>query len=419
MLSAMVAEVKSVLVFESGCRLVLEVVVDDYLFAVIKLAGQAAELRLRALEEPHYGVSRAISRSVSLNLHHLSLPNTDMRRLRRIAHLLLCYSCSGSMAMAFVVDIVTGASQGIGKAIGESIAHRRKEQFSVDSATPATSPQQYRLILVGRNAERGNQVATALQRETGLSVTFESCDVSDFSSVMDLRRRILSTDDDNEHSDDEDAAVTRVGILVNNAAECPQQQQFVERPRKTSTTTTLEKVDKQFATNVLGYHFMLTAFSSAFTDETRVVNVASNWAGDLDLNDVHFQRRRRYDNDSAYRQSKQCDRMLSVGWANRLAGGGNNGTLKACKVNACHPGDPCTVLSRALGYNMYASAPTRSFIDQSGLIPSLCGLGKSDVPRSNGAWYDGSLRPQTERFASNVKNIDALMDLCDSFCVVE
>jgi retinol dehydrogenase-13 len=201
--------------------------------------------------------------------------------------------------------MVTGASQGIGKAIAESIAHRRRAQFD-DSAQ-----RNYRLVLVGRNTERGKQVANAIQHETNLEVAFEACDVSDFSSVMDLQRRIVLGVGNSEK--------VQVGILVNDAAECPQRQQFVERPRKTNdNTVSMEQVDKQFAINILGYHFMLTAFSDHFSADTHVVNVASNWAGDLDLEDLYFQKRH-YDNDSAYRQSKQCDRMLSVGWANRLA----------------------------------------------------------------------------------------------------
>lgn len=302
--------------------------------------------------------------------------------------------------MSKIVDIVTGASQGIGKAIAESVAHRRHQQMAERGVG-------YRLVLVGRNQERGNQVASAIQQETGLAVEFEACDVSDFSSVMDLQGKILQTDDD---------GVVQVGISVNNAAECPPpQQKFVEIPRKTAkNNTTKEQVDKQFAINVLGYHFMLTAFSTDFSDETHVINIASNWAGDLDLKDLNLQRRR-YDNDSAYRQSKQCDRMLSVGWAKRLAS-------KSVKVNACHPGDPCTVLSRALGYNLYASAPTRNFIDRSGVIPFLCGFSsssESEAVQTSGKWYDGSQSPATDHFASNAKKIEDLMDICDSFCVAE
>jgi retinol dehydrogenase-13 len=75
---------------------------------------------------------------------------------------------------------------------------------------------------------------------------------------------------------------------------------------------------------------------------SRVVNVASYWAGDLDLADLEF-KRRRYDNNQAYRQSKQADRMLTVSFAERLKPFG-------VSVNACHPGDVRSALSNNLGF---------------------------------------------------------------------
>jgi NAD(P)-dependent dehydrogenase (short-subunit alcohol dehydrogenase family) len=72
------------------------------------------------------------------------------------------------------------------------------------------------------------------------------------------------------------------------------------------------------------------------------VNVASYWAGGLDLGDLEF-KRRPYDNDQAYRQSKQADRMLSVAFAERLR-------EHRVWVNACHPGDVRSRLSANLGF---------------------------------------------------------------------
>ena len=97
-------------------------------------------------------------------------------------------------------------------------------------------------------------------------------------------------------------------ILVNNAATAP-------RPR----ITTPDGVEMQFAVNVLGYYRMITHFAPkmAGSSDPRIVNVASYWAGGLDLSDLEF-KRRRYDNDSAYRQSKQADRMLTAAFAERL-----------------------------------------------------------------------------------------------------
>jgi NAD(P)-dependent dehydrogenase (short-subunit alcohol dehydrogenase family) len=103
-------------------------------------------------------------------------------------------------------------------------------------------------------------------------------------------------------------------------------------------------VELQFATNVLAYFRMIRAFTPYLlaAKGAQVVNVASYWAGGLDLDDLEF-RRRRYHNDAAYRQSKQADRMLSRAFAERLA---NQGVC----VNACHPGDVNSTLSKHLGF---------------------------------------------------------------------
>jgi NAD(P)-dependent dehydrogenase (short-subunit alcohol dehydrogenase family) len=61
----------------------------------------------------------------------------------------------------------------------------------------------------------------------------------------------------------------------------------------------------------------------------RAVNVASYWAGGLDLTDLEF-KRRNYDNDKAYRQSKQANRMLSAAFAEKLK-------PHQIAVKACHP----------------------------------------------------------------------------------
>ena len=63
---------------------------------------------------------------------------------------------------------------------------------------------------------------------------------------------------------------------------------------------------------------------------------------DLTSNDLEF-KRRNYDNDKAYRQSKQADRMLSAAFAEKLK-------PFQITVNACHPGDVNSVLSNNLGF---------------------------------------------------------------------
>ena len=122
-------------------------------------------------------------------------------------------------------------------------------------------------------------------------------------------------------------------LLVNNAAVTPPTRQ--ETP---------EGIELQWATNVLGYFWMTHYFHPILKAgaPARIVDVASYWAGGLDLSDLEF-KRRRYTNGAAYRQSKQANRMLVAAWAPRLAPDG-------ITINACHPGDVNSTLSNNLGF---------------------------------------------------------------------
>ncbi len=200
------------------------------------------------------------------------------------------------------VVVVTGANGAIGKAIARQLAAR--EEFEV--------------VLACRDEEKARQAAAEIERAVGHhTVRYEIVDVARHSSVQALAERWQGP----------------LHILINNAAASPRQRQ--ETP---------EGIELQFATNVLGYWWMIEAFSPILkaAAPARIINVASYWAGDLDLTDLEF-KRRRYNNGTAYRQSKQADRMLTVACARRLAPDG-------ITVNACHPGDVNSHLSNDLGF---------------------------------------------------------------------
>jgi NAD(P)-dependent dehydrogenase (short-subunit alcohol dehydrogenase family) len=200
------------------------------------------------------------------------------------------------------VAMVTGASGAIGKAIARGIA----------------KDPGYEVILLCRNEAKGRHACQEIKGATGNSrVRHEVADVSRWASVKELAKRWQGP----------------LHVLVNNAALTPQKRE--ETP---------EGIELQFATNVLGYFWMIQAFSEALrrSAPARVVNVASHWAGDLDLTDLEF-RRRRYTNGEAYRQSKQANRMLTVAFAERLKPHG-------ISVNVCHPGNVNSALSNNLGF---------------------------------------------------------------------
>lgn len=76
----------------------------------------------------------------------------------------------------------------------------------------------------------------------------------------------------------------------------------------------------------------------------RIVNVASFYAGSLDVSNPEFYPPRQFDVDEAYRQSKQANRMLSRVLAKRFE--------KRVLVNAVHPGVCTSNVSLGLGYDL-------------------------------------------------------------------
>ena len=84
---------------------------------------------------------------------------------------------------------------------------------------------------------------------------------------------------------------------------------------------TADGIERTFATNVLGYHRLTLGLLDLLkaSAPSRIVNVASTYAGNLDLDDLQFERRP-YVPVKAYQQSKACNRLLTWALARRLEG---------------------------------------------------------------------------------------------------
>lgn len=251
--------------------------------------------------------------------------------------------------------IITGATGAIGEAIATQMAQKK-----------------YKVILVARNEFRAIHLVELLKNETGNShISYKLADIS-------RKEEIASIADDWSEP---------VDVLINNAAVTPRNRE--ETP---------EGIEMQFATNVLGYFWMIQYFlphlKKAFV--SRIVNVASYWAGNLDLDDLEFNRRH-YDNDTAYRQSKQADRMLTVAFANRL----KDDTIT---VNACHPGDVRSTLASNLGYGGHESA-------LQGAATPVWLATSEDLEGITGKYFEH--RKETYcQFSSDQESINQLFDIC-------
>jgi retinol dehydrogenase-13 len=205
------------------------------------------------------------------------------------------------------VAAVTGASGAIGLAIARQLAE-----------TPG-----HAVVLLCRNVDKAARSTELIKHASGNpQVRYELVDLSRQASIHTLAQRWQGP----------------LHVLVNNAAITPRHRM-----------STPEGIELQFATNVLGYYWMINAFSDllARSDDARIINVASYWAGGLDLDDLEFTHRP-YNNDAAYRQSKQADRMLTAAFADRLQSQG-------ITINACHPGDVNSTLSNNLGFGGHES----------------------------------------------------------------
>jgi NAD(P)-dependent dehydrogenase (short-subunit alcohol dehydrogenase family) len=257
------------------------------------------------------------------------------------------------------VYLVTGATGAIGKAIAREIAGR-----------PNTE-----VILACRNEEKAMQAVREITHATGnRGVRYELVDVSRKVSVHGLAARWRGP----------------LHVLINDAAVTPRRRQ--ETP---------EGIELQFATNVLGYFWMIQAFTEHLkrSAPSRVVNVASYWAGDLDLADLEF-RRRRYNNNEAYRQSKQANRMLTAAFAERLKSFG-------VSVNACHPGDVRSTLSGNLGFGG-SQTP-----DEGATTPAW--LAMEPVGQQYAGKYFEQMREVHCPFGANRESVNALYELCLCF----
>ncbi|NCF65701.1 MAG: SDR family NAD(P)-dependent oxidoreductase [Chloroflexi bacterium] len=254
------------------------------------------------------------------------------------------------------VALITGATGAIGKAIARQMAAK----------------QGYEVVLLCRNERKGREAVQEIKHATGNDdVRMELTDVSRHASIQSLADRWTG----------------ELHVLINNAAVTPRRRQ-----------ETAEGIELQWATNVLGYFWMTQAFEEVLkvSAPARVVNIASYWAGDLDINDLEF-KRRRYNNGTAYRQSKQANRMLTAVFAGRLS-------PFQVTVNACHPGDVNSALSNDLGFGGHESP------DQGARTPVW--LATSPVGEQETGKYFEHMREARDRFMADKLAAEALYEVC-------
>jgi NAD(P)-dependent dehydrogenase (short-subunit alcohol dehydrogenase family) len=238
--------------------------------------------------------------------------------------------------------LVTGPTSGIGLQIARDLA-----------------AMGVRLVLACRDLAKGAAVAAELRGIGSPDVMVKELDAASAPSIAALARACA-------------ADLPRIDVLVNNAGVASGERHVMR-----------DGFELTFATNVLGYHRLSLALLGQLraSAPARIVNVASTFAGDLDLDDLQFERRP-YDELQAYAQSKACNRLLTWAMARRVAGSG-------VTANAMAPGFvPATGLSRGLSPDVrraYAGRTGRTLKEGADTATWLASSG--DVDGVNGCFF--------------------------------
>ena len=204
-----------------------------------------------------------------------------------------------SASMTGKTCVVTGANSGIGKETALGLAQMGA-----------------RVVMVCRNAEKGQAALGELRRESGSSqVDLLIADMSSQASVRALAAQIQQT-------------YPRLDVLVNNAGGAA-----------ATRTLSPDGFERTLATNHLGPALLTLLLLDLLkaSAPSRIINVSSSEAQDLarlDLNDLQFERRK-YGPIAAYRQSKLLMNTFTFELARRLAGTG-------VTANCLHPGAVAT-----------------------------------------------------------------------------
>ena len=213
--------------------------------------------------------------------------------------------------------VLTGGTSGFGQVVARDLARLGAK-----------------VGVAGRSRERLEAAREIIQAaSTGAEIDLCEMDLSSQRSVAAGARHLV-------------ASLDRLDVLVNNAGTWSPQRQ-----------RSADGFELVFATNVLGAHLLTHLLRPVLeaAAPARIVNVASDFAGDLELDDLHF-RRRKYVATKSYRQSKQANRMLTRAWARELG-------AAEVTVNAVTPG-------MVLGTGLYRglSGPVRLLLSGINLL---------------------------------------------------
>ncbi|MGB0101220.1 MAG: oxidoreductase [Nocardioides sp.] len=190
--------------------------------------------------------------------------------------------------------VVTGASAGLGLETARALA-----------ATGA------HVVLAVRNRAKGDGVAASLPG----SVEVRQLDVADLASVREFA-----------------AGLGAVDVLINNAG-------VLAVP----WALTADGFETHLATNHLGHFALANLLLPRLTDRVVVISSDAHYRGELDLDDLHWQRRD-YKPFAAYGASKLANLLFLAELQRRLTAAGSS-----LRVTGAHPGSTATAITGSTG----------------------------------------------------------------------
>ncbi len=177
------------------------------------------------------------------------------------------------------VILITGANRGIGKEAAKELANTGAK-----------------IYLASRSVNSTNEARDEIVRETkNQNVFVKELDLASPESISKFVESFKSDE-------------SKLDVLINNAG-------------LWSGDKVLSSFNEEmtFSVNVLGHQLLTKLLIDLLKNgsPSRIINVASHFAGGLETDDVSFDRRK-YNPTLAYKQSKQANRMLSREWARQL-----------------------------------------------------------------------------------------------------
>jgi NAD(P)-dependent dehydrogenase (short-subunit alcohol dehydrogenase family) len=191
------------------------------------------------------------------------------------------------------IVLITGSTDGIGKAAAEALAGMRAK-----------------VVLVGRNPEKTAKVAAEItQKTTNSDVDYLIADLSDQAQLRCM-------------ADEFHQKYNRLDVLVNNAG-------AIFMTRRLSH----DGFEMTFALNHLAYFLLTNLLLDILKTNkpARIVNVSSSWHQDTRLNFDDLQHKQHYNPQKVYGETKLANLYFTYELSRRLKDSG-------VTVNALHPG---------------------------------------------------------------------------------